>query len=148
VRAVTIEAATMSANRPVLVLASLLPLLGTGALSAQESYEERWIRLADLHAAAIASDAGARYQTEFAAEHAAVAAMVEPRCARTGQRSGMSNFQAIVVLDGEGRVRELLPMPRSSHFRCFEKELLRYRYPAPPASPYYQVVRFNLPTAG
>lgn len=113
---------------------------------AQESYEERWIRLADSHADLVATAAGSDYQARLLEAHETVARTVEERCGRAGRRSGMASFQAVLVLASDGRVQELLPMPRSPHFRCFEKELTRQRYPAPPTAPFHQVVRFALPT--
>lgn len=129
--------------RPALLLASLV--LAPTAW-AQESYEERWIRLADAHAALVAEAGGRDFQARLLAQHEAVAREVEARCGRTGRRSGMASFQAVIVIAADGRVQELLPMPRSPHFRCFEKEMQRQRYPAPPTAPFYQVVRFALPT--
>lgn len=132
---------------PLFRLGLLLAGLGLPLLAgAQESYEERWIRLADAHAALVAQSAGSDFQTRLLGQHEAIARSVEERCGRAGRRSGMASFQAVIVIAADGRVQELLPMPRSPHFRCFEKELLRQRYPAPPTAPFYQVVRFNLPT--
>jgi hypothetical protein len=113
---------------------------------AQESYEQRWIRLADAHAALVAEEAGSAYQARLLEQHEGVARSVEERCGRAGRRSGMASFQAVMVLAADGRVEELLPMPRSPHFRCFEKEMQRQRFPAPPTAPFYQVLRFDLPS--
>lgn len=129
--------------RLALLLAGLaLPL----AALAQESYEERWIRLADAHAALVAEDAGRDFEARLLEQHQAIARTLEERCGRAGRRSGMASFQAVIVIAADGRVQELLPMPRSPHFRCFEKEMQRQRYPAPPTAPFHQVVRFALPT--
>jgi hypothetical protein len=129
--------------RPLLLLAGLaLPVL---PVLAQESYEERWIRLADAHAALVAEEAGSAFQARLLEQQAGIARSVEERCGRAGRRSGMASFQAVMVLAADGRVEELLPMPRSPHFRCFEKEMQRQRFPAPPSAPFYQVLRFDLP---
>jgi hypothetical protein len=134
-----------SAPLPRLVLL-LAGLALTPAALAQESYQERWIRLADAHAALVADAAGSAFQARLLEQHEGIARDVEARCGRAGRRSGMASFQAVIVIAADGRVLELLPMPGSPHFRCFEKEMQDQRYPAPPTAPFYQVVRFTLPT--
>lgn len=148
VRTITAKGPAMPAPRSTALL--LAPLLAAAALVptawAQESYEERWIRLADAHAAAVATEPGTTYEAQLLEAHGAIARHLEERCGRAGRRSGMASFQAVLVLASDGRVEELLPMPRSPHFRCFEREMTRQRYPAPPSAPFPYVVRFNLPT--
>lgn len=127
-------------------LAALAALVWVAPAPAQSDYQARWIALADQHGAAQATDAGRDYEARFAAAHASIAADIEDACGRAGRRSGMANFQAVAVLAADGRVTDLLPMPRSPHFRCFEKEMVGQRYPAPPTAPWPQLLRFNLPT--
>lgn len=125
-------------------IAFLLGLAATSAPAQEERYEERWVRLADAWTAAAATDAGSAWQAEFARAHPAVQADAERRCGRAGAAAGFNSFQAVLVIGRDGRVEEVLPMPPSSHFRCFERFLRGQRYPAPPSQPWQVQVEFAL----
>lgn len=125
--------------------AAALSLSCAATVAAQEErYEERWVRLADAWTAAAATDAGSAWQTEFERAHPTVQADAERRCGRAGAAAGFNSFQAVLVIGRDGRVEEVLPMPPSSHFRCFERFLRGQRYPAPPSQPWQVQVEFAL----
>lgn len=125
-------------------IAVLLGLAATSAWAQEERYEERWVRLADAYTAAVATEAGAVWQANFERVHADVQADAERRCSRAGGEAGFNDFQAILVIGRDGRVDEFLPMPPSSHFRCFDRFLRGQRYPAPPGQPWQVQVQFQL----
>lgn len=129
-------------TRATVVLA--LALAASAAAAQEERYEERWIRLADAWTAAAATPAGATWQADFERVHGSVQADAERRCSRAGGEAGFNAFQAILVIDRNGRVEEVLPMPTSSHLRCFERFLRGQRYPAPPSQPWAVQVQFQL----
>lgn len=125
--------------------AAALSLACAATVAAQEErYEERWVRLADAYTAAVATEAGAIWQANFERSHATVQADAERRCGRAGAAAGFNSFQAVLVIGRDGRVEEVLPMPPSSHFRCFERFLRGQRYPAPPSQPWQVQVEFAL----
>lgn len=133
-------------NRTMSLIAGVMAaaLLCTTGATAQEFYEERWIRLADTHAQAIAVEPGASYEAIWREAHESVWPSVEQKCRRVARRTGMASFQSIAILDARGDVTAFLTMPRSEHLQCFERNMVGRRYPAPPSAPYYQVVRSTI----
>lgn len=125
-------------------IALLLGIAATSAPAQEERYEERWVRLADVWSAAAATEAGSAWHAEFGRVHSAVQADAERRCGRAGAAAGFNSFQALLVIARDGRVEDVLPMPPSSHFRCFERFLRGQRYPAPPGQPWPVQVEFAL----
>lgn len=124
-----------------LLLALLLaPFCGAQA----ETYPERWERLANEHLAMVKVEPGKSYEKAFITVHNTFWRKVYKACEGEALSAGVEKFSAVIVLDAQGKVSEFLTMPDKPALACFGKELLGREYPAPPVTPFYELMTVKL----
>lgn len=114
----------------------------TGLRAQAEPYPERWERLANEHLAMVKVEPGKSHEKGVIAVHDTFWRKVYKAC--EGDALGIEKFSAVIVLDAQGKVSEFLAMPDKPALACVGKELLGSEYPAPPFTPFYELMTAKL----
>ncbi|WP_440223824.1 hypothetical protein ACQQ2N_01085 [Dokdonella sp. MW10] len=123
----------------------LLALVASHAvMAADESYEDRWSRIANEHLALVKVEPGKSYERELIAVHNTFWKDVAKACSGLAKEQGIKAFHAVVVIAADGTVSEFLVMPRHEALACYEEQMVGRRYPAPPSSPFYELINVKL----
>ncbi|TZF87784.1 hypothetical protein [Cognatilysobacter lacus] len=70
--------------------------------------------------------------------HNAFWAGVVDVCGPQMRAAGIEKFQAVAVISADGTVTEYLPDSSAPPLRCFSKQMVGRKYPAPPQAPFYE----------
>jgi hypothetical protein len=122
-----------------------LLILAAPVLAADEAtYAARWQQLADISVEQVKTTEGHAYEQALGKVHNTFWIAVRDKCIESAQREDVTYFYSIVVINAAGEVTEFLPLPHSANFQCFVDNMKGKKYPEPPHSPFYEVLRVGL----
>ena len=119
-------------------------VLSPACLAADESYEDRWVRIANEHLALVKVEPGKSYERELIVAHNSFWKDVSGKCAGAAKKGKVKEFHAVAVVDADGRISEFLVMPHEKALKCYEEEMVGRHYPQPPSSPFYELISVKL----
>ncbi|UXI68540.1 hypothetical protein [Tahibacter amnicola] len=122
----------------------LSSLLAVSTALADESYEDRWVRIANEHLALVKVEPGKSYEYDLIKVHNTFWKDVTDKCSGSAKRGKVEAFSAVAVIGDDGVIAEFLTVPRSPHLACFEQEMVGKRYPKPPSYPFYELLEVKL----
>jgi hypothetical protein len=106
------------------------------------TYDVRWRRLSGDADRLTNTSSGQMYERSITTVHNKFWAGVVAKCGEIATRAGISQFQAIAVIDQSGEIAEFLPMPNTQPLNCIVKEMIGRHYPAPPSQSY--LIRYSI----
>lgn len=85
-------------------------------------------------------------EREFVKVHNTFWRTVHDACAGEALSAGLEKFSAVIVLDAQGKASEFLVMPDVPAQACSGRQILGRKYPAPPVTPFYELMHVTLRT--
>jgi len=119
------------------LIVGLLMWMASPAL-ANEAKGERWQTLWEKQAAQTATWEGAAYEQRLIASHNAFWPSLYAKCSAAAIEGGIDEFNAVAVIDAEGKVIEFVISSNNQELNCFSKEMVGRKYPAPPVAPFHE----------
>lgn len=119
------------------LIVGLLMWMASPAL-ANEAKGERWQMLWEKQAKQTATWEGAAYEQRLIASHNAFWPSLYAKCSGAAMEAGVEEFNAVAVIDAEGKVIEFVIFSNNQALKCFSWEMVGRRYPAPPVAPFHE----------
>ena len=91
----------------------------------------------------MSSTAGGPYHDAMAKTLIGKLSGVVTSCVHTWRDDGLEPFQAIVVVEADGKVKYIVVNSQSSISKCIQGRLLRASFPQPPFAPYHDRMNFT-----
>ena len=125
----------------VFAVASVLGAMPLLAATQTRPAEPTFAELLALAKRDLATEKGAAYDTTMGKQFASNQGEGVNTCLEGASKSSMpENFQAVIVVDKDGKVSKVVLSPETEEGKCIRKLLLQEKFPKPPTAPFHDLM--------